>query len=96
MSDKKIWLGWLNILILQWFFVRLAWYKYDESDEVFYTLWGPVLPLTGWWGRFIPKKIYWRTESTRARKIHDQRINRENDIAVKAYIEKIKNEKSKQ
>lgn len=50
------WVGWLNFLVLQWLCVRLQG-EVDLDDGA--TKWafiGPVLPLTGWWSRYWPKK----------------------------------------
>jgi hypothetical protein len=43
----KTWVGWLNRIILQWFFVRLG---YGNQWRL---MWG-IVPLTGWWSD------YWR------------------------------------
>lgn len=44
------WVGWLNILILQWFFVRLY---YTECKKTKWGLLKKVVPLTGWWNEFV-------------------------------------------
>lgn len=48
------WLGWLNILLLQWFFVRLQ-ATMDEHTLVIEKLEfiGPVVPCTGWFSNYI-------------------------------------------
>lgn len=52
------WVGWLNIVFLQWFFIRL-FYSVSYQDNVgSYGLIFPIVPLTGWWGDYIPGK-YW-------------------------------------
>lgn len=51
-------IGWFNLLILQWFFVRLF---YVEEEDGTISGWGlnfPVLPLTGWWSNYIPAKPF--------------------------------------
>jgi hypothetical protein len=57
-------LGWLNMLLFQWFCVRL-WYSYNTADNsktldqlgVLF----PILPLTGWSSAFKPN--WYRTIS---------------------------------
>ncbi len=41
----KTWVGWLNIIFLQWFFIRLS---YGDSWRIL--KW--VLPFTGWWNDY--------------------------------------------
>ena len=41
----KTWVGWLNILILQWFFIRLAY-----GDKWRILKW--IYPMTGWFTDF--------------------------------------------
>ena len=40
------WVGWLNIILLQWFFIRLA---YGSKWKII----GPIVPMTGWKNNFI-------------------------------------------
>lgn len=40
------WVGWLNIVVLQWFFVRLGY-----GDK--WTILKGIVPLTGWWSDYI-------------------------------------------
>lgn len=55
------WVGWLNVLVLQWPGVRLAyrregWYSWRKRAGItrtHYSLMLGVVPLTGWWGRYI-------------------------------------------
>lgn len=42
------WLGRLNYLVLQWFFVRLARVKDDGGREIGWTFLIGVIPCTGW------------------------------------------------
>lgn len=42
------WVGWLNILLLQWFFVRLQVSVDDDGTVLAYHIIGWILPLTGW------------------------------------------------
>jgi hypothetical protein len=50
------WVGWLNIIILQWFFVRLFYQLKDNGEILGYGLLLPVVPLTGWWNDYVPAK----------------------------------------
>ena len=49
------WLGFLNLLIVQWFFVRIqACVDTDDHGHIFeLELIGFILPLTGWWGKYV-------------------------------------------
>lgn len=48
------WLGWLNYLVLQWFFVRLAKMVDEDSGEVVGYRWlTGIVPLTGWGGPYM-------------------------------------------
>jgi len=49
---NKSWFGWLNFIILQWLGVRLA-AEVKKKNIIGWTLIGPILPLSGWWGRYI-------------------------------------------
>jgi len=49
------WLGYLNFLILQWLFIRLT--KWEEDNQNGFGLLIGVLPLTGWWSRYIKLPI---------------------------------------
>lgn len=49
-------IGWLNIIILQWFFTRLYWSQDDQGNVQGYGFLFPVVPLTGWWSDYIPQK----------------------------------------
>lgn len=52
------WLGYLNFLVLQWGFVRLARIVDSQTRRTIGWRWiGPVWPLTGWWNdyRFLGK-----------------------------------------
>lgn len=43
------WLGWLNFIVLQWFFVRRA--VITKNGKVIGWCWiKGVVPITGWWG----------------------------------------------
>ena len=47
------WLGWLNYLILQWFFLRFTEILYkDDSHMKWSFLWG-VVPLSGWSNSYV-------------------------------------------
>jgi len=48
------WIGWLNLLILQWMFVRLeATIDTDSREIIHYHLIGFILPATGWMSDYI-------------------------------------------
>jgi hypothetical protein len=61
--SKNSFLWWLNLIILQWLFIRLTQYCYwnwgYSYEEYGYELRIGVLPLTGFWNRHIelPVKI---------------------------------------
>ena len=42
----KTWVGMLNIVILQWFFIRLS---YGDNWRILY--W--ILPITGWFSNYV-------------------------------------------
>ena len=45
----RSWLGALNFLVLQWFFVRLAYVSNDDTKQLLYwKVLFPVVPLIGW------------------------------------------------
>jgi hypothetical protein len=47
------WLGLLNFLVLQWFFIRLGRIiDIDSGNTIGWTLIRWPLPLTGWWSDF--------------------------------------------
>jgi hypothetical protein len=50
------WIGWLNTFILQWFFVRLYYVENEQNVVQSYGLIFPIVPLTGWWSDYIPRK----------------------------------------
>lgn len=55
----KTWMGWLNFIVLQWFFIRLQ--GCVESKEcLVLNAWDIrfTLPLTGWWSDYLPRGIY--------------------------------------
>lgn len=43
----------LNLFLIQWLFVRLARVTESDGRTNGWCLIGPVLPLTGWWSRYI-------------------------------------------
>lgn len=54
------WVGWLNIILFQWVFVRLyrSWGCGDEYGKVIaYGFFYPILPLTGWTTDFVPQRF---------------------------------------
>jgi hypothetical protein len=46
------WLGILNMLVIQWFFIRLQ-LTCDGGVIVGWKLIGFIVPLTGWWSPYI-------------------------------------------
>jgi len=53
---KLTWVGYLNMFVLQWFFIRLAYHvEIDDPEQLkfdfFIIKW--VVPMTGWWGEYI-------------------------------------------
>ena len=78
------WLFYLNFLILQWFFVRLGRIVNRKTGEIEgWRFLGIVVPLTGWWGRYIfvcrlPKSKYCASIKSLSKddinKIHGRRI----------------------
>lgn len=61
------WLGWLNFLVLQWFFVRYAAIVEDDHRVVGWVWMTRVVPLTGWGGFnywYIGPRPWWYRETT--------------------------------
>lgn len=50
------WVGWLNIIILQWFFIRLYYSVNEQNSIECYGFLFPIVPLTGWWSDYVPQK----------------------------------------
>jgi hypothetical protein len=52
------WIGWLNTLVLQWFWVRLQLTieRDGGSTTSSFQLLLPVAPLTGWWSDYWPSR----------------------------------------
>jgi len=53
------WVGWLNIIVLQWLFVRLYYAESDSGSVENYGIIFPIVPLTGWWSDYLPLSKYW-------------------------------------
>ena len=51
------WLGWLNLLILQWFFLRLAEGRDGDGNHYNWKLFFGIVPATGW---NKPYKYLWK------------------------------------
>ena len=52
------WLGVLNFLVLQWFFVRLAGVRDAKTGKQIGWKWlKGIVPLTGWWGSYYSVRI---------------------------------------
>jgi hypothetical protein len=48
------WVGWLNIILLQWFFIRLAELQYTETGQhISWHIAYGIVPLTGWCGNHV-------------------------------------------
>jgi hypothetical protein len=57
------WCGWLNVLVLQWLGLRLA-YSIERADSATVTEWRLmrwIVPLTGWWHPY--RYFGWRLRS---------------------------------
>lgn len=54
------WVGWLNVLVLQWFCIRLQGMQYYYQGFTYLT-WQIrfCYPLTGWWSKYKPAKKVW-------------------------------------
>lgn len=48
------WVGWLNIVLLQWFWLRLQG-SIDNDRPTQWQIITPVAPLTGWRSNYWPK-----------------------------------------
>jgi hypothetical protein len=46
------WLGIINMVIIQWLFIRLQ-ATCDKGQIVRFDFIGPIVPLTGWWGPYV-------------------------------------------
>ncbi len=55
------WIGWLNVLILQWFCLRIEM-TIDNDTKVItkYKLLGFIKPGTGWSGKYVWLKKVWK------------------------------------
>jgi hypothetical protein len=47
------WIGILNILLLQWFFVRLQATADKDMNITKFEIIGPIVPMTGWWSKYV-------------------------------------------
>ncbi len=47
------WVGLLNQILLQWFFIRLQCTANGNNEIIRYQIMGFVLPLTGWWSDYV-------------------------------------------
>ena len=55
---KTKWIKWLNIIALQWFFIRLFYQIEDNGEISGYGLLLPIIPLTGWWSNYLPSEPF--------------------------------------
>lgn len=46
------WLLWVNFLVVQWFFVRIAIVVHADGRVEWHPL-RYVIPLTGWWSNYV-------------------------------------------
>lgn len=46
-------LGALNFVVVQWTFFRLAKVYAVDGSFIRWKILGPVVPLTGWWSKYI-------------------------------------------
>lgn len=51
-KDKRTWLGWLNFIVLQWFFIRLS-RDYRGEKLLGYSINGLILPTTGYGSPYV-------------------------------------------
>ena len=49
-------LGIINFCLTQWLFFRVAMMKHDDG-RIQWALLYPVIPLTGWFSSYVPKKF---------------------------------------
>lgn len=54
--------GWLNVLLIQWLFVRLVTHTNDDGSPAGFGLMGFVVPCTGWWSDYINIGRQWFTK----------------------------------
>jgi hypothetical protein len=48
------WIGLLNLVLLQWLFVRVQATVDTTSGEITkFKIIGPIVPMTGWWSKYI-------------------------------------------
>jgi hypothetical protein len=58
------WVGWLNMILIQWFFIRIAYHIDEEGGRKYdFFIIGLVIPLTGWWSDYIKLRLPWGEES---------------------------------
>ena len=51
-SMKISWIGLLNFLVLQWFFIRFA-KVLEDGEMIGFLILRWIVPLTGWWSDYI-------------------------------------------
>jgi len=64
MKYRKIlgysWIGWLNIILLQWLFIRLQVNIDNDTNEIVkFRIIGPIFPLTGWNSPYTWVRLTW-------------------------------------
>ena len=53
-------LGWTNLLILQWFFVRLQATMDEDYNVIGWKIIGLIVPGSGWWTQYVwVKRVWW-------------------------------------
>lgn len=56
MNPFRSWLGTLNFLVVQWFFVRLQEVGHYDDMQWVHERWELlrwVVPVTGWWNKYL-------------------------------------------
>lgn len=56
------WIGWLNVLIIQWFFIRICYVLGDDGKPKSIGFLGMVIPLTGWYSDFAYVNLWQRSK----------------------------------
>ncbi len=49
-------LGYLNVIVCQWLFFRVAAVQMPDGEVLQYRVLFPILPLTGWWTSYFPRR----------------------------------------
>lgn len=49
----KTWVGWLNFLLIQWFFIRIQGEVNTDYTQTKWSILHWVVPLSGWWSDYV-------------------------------------------